>query len=255
MRPVHGFQVDDSSNLMKSRLVISGLSLTLVGLLLSGSPSKATEPLVQCRVGTDAPQIGFWTWPRNAQVRVYIRSSDFKTKELPELVAPLDKWNEVSELTGSGVKFKYAGITSDLVNQENTITIIRGEVFDAKRRHVTELRAFSVRNNQLISYAVIVIDPKLTNLKALTEAVAHELGHNLGLLDCYNCKAKTTLMGKFERINVANNLSQPTPCDIAQVKQAYAELKVRIRPSPSNLSEDEGEEPVDDDTPIVVPKP
>lgn len=240
---------------MKSTLVILSLSLPIVGSFLSGIPSKASEPTVQCRVGADAPQIGFWTWPRNAQVKVFIRSSDFKTKELSHLVAPLDKWSDVSELTGSGVKFKYAGLTSDLVNQENTITVVRGEVFDAKRRHVTELRAFSVGNNQLISYAVIVIDPKLTNLKALTEAMAHELGHNLGLLDCYNCKAKSTLMGKFERINTANDLSQPTPCDIAQVKRAYAELKVRIRPSPSKLSEDEGEEPVDDDTPIVVPKP
>jgi hypothetical protein len=51
-------------------------------------------------------------------------------------------------------------------------------------------------------------------------------------------------------------MAKPTPCDIAQVRQAYQELKVRIRPSPSSRNRiDEGEEPVDDDTPIVIPKP
>lgn len=240
---------------MKSKLLIVSLSLTIISFLSSGVASKPGEPGPRCQIGTDAPQIGFWTWPGNARVRVYVRSVDFKEKEIPSLVAALNTWNDVSELTGSGVRFKYEGSTDELVNKENTITIIRGEVFDAKRRHVTELRAFSLNKNQLITYAVIVIDPKLTNLKALTEAVAHELGHNLGLLDCYNCKAKSTLMGKFEKINAPNNQSQPTPCDIAQVKQAYVELKVRVRPSPVLLAEDEGEEPIDDDTPIIVPKP
>lgn len=240
---------------MESRLLILGLSLTIVSLFSPGGAAFSDAPVLPCRVGKDAPQIGFWTWPSQTQVSVYINSIDFKDKEIPYLTKALDKWNDVSDLTGSGVRFRYAGGTTELVNRENSITIIRGEVFDTKRRHVTELRAFSLRNNQLISYAVIVIDPRLTNLKALTEAMGHELGHNLGLLDCYNCKAKSTLMGKFERINVANNLSQPTACDIAQVKQAYVELRVRVRPSPRNLTADEGEEPVDDDTPIVVPKP
>ena len=239
---------------MKSKRLILGLFLTVVSLLPS-SVAFSDKPVLPCRVGTDAPQIGFWTWPSQTKVSVYISSADFKDIEIPHLTTALDKWSDVADLTGSGVKFKYAGRTPELLNRENSITIIRGDVFDTKRRHVTELRAFSLNNNQLISYAVIVVDRRLTNLKALSEALGHELGHNLGLLDCYNCKAKSTLMTKFKRINVANNLAQPTPCDIAQVKQAYAELKVRVRPSPSTLAEDEGEEPVDDDTPIIVPKP
>ena len=240
---------------MKLRLLGLGLSLTIVSLLSSGSVAYSDGPVLPCRVGKDAPQIGFWTWPSQTKVSVYISAVDFNDKEIPYLTKALDKWNDVAGLTGSGVVFNYAGRTTELVNRQNSITIIRGEVFDSKRRHVTELRAVSLKNNQLISYAVIVVDPKLTNLKALTEALGHELGHNLGLLDCYNCKAKSTLMGKFKRVNATNNLSEPTPCDIAQVKQAYAELRVRVRPSPVKLADDEGEEPVDDDTPIIVPKP
>jgi hypothetical protein len=58
-------------------------------------------------------------------------------------------------------------------------------------------------------------------------------------------------------VNVSNDMEGPTACDIAQVGAAYKELALRVRPSPQpeKLRRDEGEEPVDDDTPIVVPKP
>jgi hypothetical protein len=218
--------------------------------------SKPEKPAAPCRIGEQAPPIGFWTWPHNARVKVYVRALDFTPKQIPYLVAALKNWNAVSDLTGSGVKFDFRGETNETLNCESCITIIRGHVFDTKRHHVTELRAFSIKRNQIITYAVIVVDPLLTEPKVLTEALAHELGHNLGLLDCYECKRKTTLMGKFKEINVPNNLAEPTPCDITQVKEAYQELRVRVRPSPKmGLAEDEGEEPVDDDTPVIIPKP
>jgi len=220
------------------------------------SQAKAEHGIVPCSIGTQAAPIGFWTWPQNTLVKVYIRSADFPAEQISHLLSAFKSWNDVSDMTTSGVKFEYAGATTEARNCTNCLTIIRGQVFDGKRRHVTELQAYSVNHNQLISYAVIVVDPRLTDLKALTEAAAHELGHNFGLLDCYDCQKKSTLMAKFKDINVPNNLAQPTACDIAQVKRAYAELKVRVRPSPKiGLSEDEGEEPVDDDTPIIVPKP
>ena len=82
----------------------------------------------------------------------------------------------------------------------------------------------------------------------------HELGHNLGLVDCYTCKRNTTVMNQFERVNVPEELDRPTACDIAQVKESYRELKTRVAlTKKKQVTEDEGEEPVDDDTPIVVP--
>jgi hypothetical protein len=220
------------------------------------SNAKDEHGIVPCSIGAQAAPIGFWTWPQNALVKVYIRAADFPPEQISHLLSAFKSWNDVSDVTTSGVKFEYVGDTAKTLNCPNCLTIIRGQVFEGKRRHVTELQAYSTNHNQLINYAVIVVDPRLTDLKALTEAAAHELGHNFGLLDCYDCQKKSTLMGKFKDINVPNNMAQPTACDIAQVKRAYAELKVRVRPSPKvGLSEDEGEEPVDDDTPIIVPKP
>lgn len=221
-------------------------------------PAHTENPPVPapCRIGQQAPAIGFWTWAANAHVKVYIVSADFKPEEIPYLLKAFQNWNSVSELTGSGVKFEYEGNTNQELSCGNCLTVMRGPVFDKAKRHATELKVFSLHHDQIISYAVIVIDPVLSNPKTLLDAVAHELGHNLGLLDCYTCKKKSTVMNQFKTINVPNDMAMPAPCDIAQVREAYKELKVRVRPSPPNRNLlDEGEEPVDDDTPIIIPKP
>jgi hypothetical protein len=232
------------------------LLVFVVGLGVRDANTQTPTQIAPCRIGQQAPAIGFWTWAANARVKVYVVSTDFKTQEIPYLLKALENWNGASDLTGSGVKFEYAGDTQQPLSCENCLTIRRGSVFDNANRHATELKAYSARHDQIINYASITIDPKLTNPKAILDAVAHELGHNFGLLDCYSCKKKSTVMNQFKVINVPNEMAVPTACDIAQVRQAYNELKLRVRPSPPNRNLiDEGEEPVDDDTPIVIPKP
>jgi hypothetical protein len=232
--------------------------LLLFFVCLGVTDFNAQTALVKapCQVGQKAPPIGFWTWAANAHVKVYIVSKDFKADETSQLLSALQSWNNVSELTGSRVILEYQGNTDRQLSCENCLTIMRGGVFDKSKRHLTGLSAFSVRHDQVISYAVIAVDPVLTNPKAIADALAHELGHNFGLLDCFTCKKKSTVMNQFRATNVANDMAAPSPCDIAQVREAYKELKVRVRPSPPDRNLiDEGEEPVDDDTPIIIPKP
>ena len=62
------------------------------------------------------------------------------------------------------------------------------------------------------------------------------IGLNFGLLDCYTCKHKSTVMNQFKVVDVPNGMEGPTRCDIAQVREAYEELKVRVRPSPTKRS-------------------
>jgi hypothetical protein len=211
----------------------------------------------ECKVGKQAPAFGFWTWAPRATVKVYILTADFTPNNLPYLLAPIDSWNAVSDATGSGVELVYIGPTSAPLFCENCLTIMRGPVFDKSGRHATELRTYSAHRDQIMTYATIVIDPALTSPKALTNAIVHELGHNFGLVDCYTCKRKSTVMNQFKAVNVPNDMEAPTACDIAQVKAAYKELAVHVRPSPMVREgvQDEGEEPIDDDTPVVVPRP
>ena len=242
---------------MKRPLLIT----LLVLLVVFGARNVSTRAGVvsgPCRVGHQAPAIGFWTWATNARVKVYVRSEDFNAEQTAFIVTALQNWSEVSELTASGVKFEYQGDTRHESACDNCLTVTRGPVFDKSKRHATELRVFSAHSDQIINYALIIVDRDLTNPKAILNAMAHELGHNMGLLDCYNCESGSTLMNQFKAMNVSNYMERPTPCDIAQVKEAYKELKIRIRRSPTrghSLYEDEGEDPVDDDTPIVVPQP
>ena len=242
---------------MKINLTTSIILLSLIGGTgVRQARSQTPEVPQPCRVGHQAPAIGFWTWAANTHVKVYVRSADFKPEEIPYLLASLETWNGVSELTGSRVKFDYQGGTPVELSCENCLTVMRGSVFDKAQRHATEIKAYSLHHDQIINYASIIVDPVLTNRQALRDAMAHELGHNLGLLDCFTCKPKSTLMNQFKQLNVPNNVSAPTSCDIAQVRLAYQELKVRVGPSPPpRWLIDQGEEPVDDDTPIIVPKP
>jgi len=210
-----------------------------------------------CKVGVQVPAYGFWTWAANSEVKVYILTADFKPAEIPYLLAPLQTWNAVAAVTTSGVKFTYGGAVASPRQCLNCLTIMRGEVFDKTKRHATELHAYSAHSDQLMTFASIVIDPILTNPDALSNAVAHELGHNFGLLDCYSCREHTTVMNKFKVVNEPNGVFGPSDCDIAQIRRVYAELKTTIRPSPGGLKlpVDDGEEPVDDETPVIIPKP
>ena len=222
--------------------------------LLATSVAAQSSP---CKVGVAAPSFGFWTWAPESKIKVYISGSDFKPDEHEYLLAPLLAWNAVSQLTGSRVSFEYQGITDRPLYCENCLTIVRGEVFDKSKRHLTELKTYSAASNQIMTWGHIVIDPRLTNPKTLTNALVHELGHSFGLLDCYSCKKDTTVMIQFKTVNASNDMDHPSACDVAQVRASYELVAAQLKrpPQPKPFVIDEGEEPVDDDTPVVIRKP
>ena len=240
--------------LRQTFLIVLLSLLVVVGTREAGAQSK--DSIDPCRIGHQAAATGFWTWAAHARVQVYIRSADFEPEQVTYLLTALKNWNDASEQTASGVRFEYQGNTEQRRACENCLTILRDRVFDKVSRHPMELSAYSAADNQIITTATIFVDPVLTNPRALLNALVHELGHNLGLLDCYTCKRKSTVMTQFEALNESNDMEKPTACDMAQVKRRYKELKEIVRESAASrkpIVVDEGEEPVDDDTPVVVP--
>ena len=209
-----------------------------------------------CKVGVEAAPVGFWTWTPRSNIKVYILAGDFSDSDVGYLLAPLTSWNAVSEATGSNVRFEYKGTTATLLQCENCLTIRRGQVFDRSTRHLTELQTYSAHRNQIMTWAGIVIDPRLTTPRTLTNALAHELGHSFGLLDCYSCKQGSTVMIQFKTVNVTNEMNGPTGCDVAQVKRVYEQVAAKLKRAPGakQVVVEEGEEPVEDDTPVVIPK-
>jgi hypothetical protein len=65
-------------------------------------------------------------------------------------------------------------------------------------------------------------------------------------------------MVKFKNINVSHEIVGPSACDVAQVKTTCLAAAIQSRRSPQLepiVLDDEGEEPVEDDTPVVIRKP
>jgi hypothetical protein len=199
------------------------------------------------------------------RVEVYIRIPDFNEKDVEAMLIAVQNWDASASENGSGVRFEYRGTVSEAMTCGSCLTITRGET--TIRHHDAELQAFSKRGDQIIDYAWIVINPSYKKSKALTSAVAHEIGHSLGLLDCFSCERGSTAMNrlnaaiKFHQIRIidwTNGIKGPTVCDVTQVKVAYKELKIFMRSSPTTASDeatDEGEEPEADETPVVEPGP
>jgi len=127
-------------------------------------------------------------------------------------------------------------------------------VYKKKHRHLALLEAHSLRNDQLIDFALIIVDSQVKDRNVLTNVMAHELGHSLGLLDCYGCHGRTTAMGLLRSADESNGIEGPTACDKKAVLAAYQELKLHVGSAPLALNGslvDEGEEPEDDDTPVT----
>lgn len=233
------------------RFILWFAMLLLVTGLTGTTPAQTR--VNDCKVESRAAATGFWTWPPDSQIYVFVLQNDFSKEEISFLSRPIKMWDAVSETTESKVRLTYAGSTVAPRDCENCLTLLRGNVHNNKSRHGGEIRAFGIKGTRIIHHASIVIDPRMKTSESLASAVAHELGHSFGLQDCYNCKDSSTVMIKFSGFSVSNRLEGPTGCDVAQVKKAYAELKLRYRPAVVHV--DEGEEPVPDDTPLVIPAP
>ena len=219
---------------------------------LQGTTQSQTR-VADCKVGSRAAATGFWTWQPDSRVYVYVLQNNFSEEEISSLTTPIQLWDAVSVATESKVRLTYAGITLTPLECENCLTILRGNVHNEKTRHGGEIRAFGIDGTRIIHHASIVIDPRMKTSESLKSAVAHELGHSFGLQDCYDCKDRSTVMIKFGGFSKSNGVEGPTGCDVTQVRKAYIELRKRYRPVVAQ--EDEGEEGVPDDTPLVIPKP
>lgn len=244
---------------MRAGLITSITLLIFIALLAVSTSAQTIDTVASaCDAKVKAPDYSLPEWPEKAEVKVYIVAADFKPEQIAAILTPLKNWSAVAEASGSQVTFLYSGPTAEHQDCLNCLTIMRGKVHD-NQKHAAELQAMVNQGEQTILYARLVIDPVIPNLTALTNAVAHELGHNFGLRDCFECRGGTTVMGL---IRSSDGLTGPTRCDVAQVRRVYDHVRMHAAVKKRKSQQvvkivpvDEGEEPVDDDTPIVLKKP
>jgi hypothetical protein len=240
---------------MKNKLLVL-LCLSLIGASIHiPRPVTAETRPAPCVPGRTAAPTGFWTWPANARVNVYLREPDFAERDVPAVKIAVQNWDAAALENGSNVRFSFHGLTKETRRVRGDLTLVRGAIYDKKVRHLALLEAHSLRSDQLIDFALIIVDQRVKDARVLTNVMAHEIGHSLGLLDCYHCQSGSTAMGMMRSADESNGIEGPTACDKTAVLAAYQELKVQVRMAPAPLKPveagDEGEEPQADDTPLV----
>ncbi len=201
-------------------LILTCLSL-LVPASLTPKAVKAKNASAPCVPGSTAAPIGFWTWPAKMRVNVYLRQPDFSEADALAVKIAVENWDATAAENGSNVRFNFHGLTKETKRAPGDLTLIRGAIYDKKIRHLGLLEAHSLHSDQLIDFALIIIDLRVKDTRVLTNVMAHEIGHSLGLLDCYRCHSGSTAMGMMKSADESNGIEGPTACDKNAVQAAY----------------------------------
>lgn len=177
----------------------------------------ATMPK-QCRTGKTSPEAFGWRWNPDTLVRVYYLKGSFSQTEAAALSRAVNNWNNALKEIGAGIAFAVGGERENVVREAATITVVRGE--PQKSERLGELRFYSAAGG--VSRATLTIRPVVTDPDALTSMMTHEMGHTLGLADCYQCRRGTTAMSAFKDENKGNDVYEPSACDKYVVAAGYA---------------------------------
>ena len=97
---------------MKRKLAL--LSCLLLAVLLAPiqRTAKAVSEPKPCVAGRTAAAFGFWTWPANSQVNLYLRTPGFAEGDAAAVKSALDNWNVAAAESGANVHFSFKGFTN-----------------------------------------------------------------------------------------------------------------------------------------------
>jgi hypothetical protein len=199
-------------------------------------PSKEPE---LCITNRNAPPVGKYHWPADAEVRVYFVRGMFTPEQSSALLKAMKTWRAADQEIGSGVRFVFAGETDGSMTCRSCLTINRGEVFKNDKHHYAFFNPMKMDEGGLLVAAWIDLDVGITDPQALLGYAAHELGHGLGLWDCPSCKKKQSLMNSFPGVNKNNGLVGPSSCDVATTKGVYREERLRVAVNSGDLRRSE----------------
>src|SRR5882672_12299792 len=151
--------------------------LLAVTILINAPRALSSETMpAPCVAGRTAAPFGFWTWPSNSHVNVYLRQPDFSEAEAGAVKVAIENWDATALENGSNVRFSFQGLTRETKTAQADMTIVRGAIYDKKVRHLAMLEAHSLKDNQLIDYALVIVDISVNRAEVLTNVIAHELG-------------------------------------------------------------------------------
>jgi hypothetical protein len=184
----------------------------------SPTGGKAFAMPKQCKTGKTSPESSQWRLRATRPVKVYFLKESFNDAEQNALARAVNNWNTALQEIDSPVMFLVGGVRDTVVRDGLTITVMRGPTRTKER--VGEIRFF-IKPDGTVRMTVTV-GPSVTDLNALTSLMTHEMGHALGLADCYDCRRGTTAMSAFKGKNKGNDVFEPSDCDKYVVASGYA---------------------------------
>ena len=179
----------------------------------------------QCQPGKTSPEPNSWRWRQGTLVRLYFLKGDFSRLEVEALSRAVKNWNVALREMDTKVHFILGGETETLSAEATSVTVTRGTPKGKER--VGEIKLHSMTNGRV--HLVMIISPEVTDPNALTSLMTHELGHTLGLADCYDCNRGTTAMAAFRGRNRGNEVYTPSECDRYVVAAGYRAGKINTQ--------------------------
>jgi hypothetical protein len=186
--------------------------------MFANARGETTAMPKQCQLGKTSPASFAVRWKPDATVNVYFLKNSFTDAEIAALSRSVKNWNNALSEMDARVLFRLAGESESVVKESASVTLLRGIPRGAER--LGEIRFHLMPKNSL--RVDVTISPAVTDLNALTSLLTHELGHSLGLADCYECRRGTTAMSAFRGSNKGNDVYEPSACDKYVVAAGYA---------------------------------
>jgi hypothetical protein len=183
----------------------------------------------QCKPGKTSTETLGWRLKPGKTVNVYYLKNHFKAEETAAFAEAINNWNQALKEIDTDIVFVIRGERDSEESNDTSILIKRGTPRSQDRVGETRFRFMAGG----VFRMTVTISPAVTEWKALQSLMTHEIGHTLGLADCYECKRGTTAMAAFKDDNNGTNVFEPSVCDKFVVAAGYAGrtgLQARIAP-------------------------
>ena len=149
------------------------------------------------------------SWRANTRVTVNI--NPYMTQEQRNAVqAAFDNW-QFSPSNTTGVTFVYTYSSTPVGSGGVQVNLQTPSISGAQ----AETFRFPTSDGSSLDRAVMNIDPRVTNLTAMTQATAHEIGHTMGIDDCDTCCPGVSVMTGYsgDYNDTTSGREGPGSCD------------------------------------------
>src|SRR5258708_5113523 len=90
---------------MRTKFFVISVVLIVAVLYLSHAKTAVAQTIAPCIVGHTSPSTGFWTWPANSLVNIYLRDPDFSQDYVAAVRLAVENWDAAAVESGSARHF------------------------------------------------------------------------------------------------------------------------------------------------------